>query len=80
MAANIGAATIASQSIHVLALCASLPAQARPAGWGYKSPSARPANWPGLAGRGLAGRELAGAPGQLQLEGRRDGWRPSATT
>ena len=44
MAANIGAATIASQSIHVLALCASLPAQARPAGWGYKSPSARPAN------------------------------------
>ena len=70
MAANIGAATIASQSIHVLALCASLPAQARPAGWGYKSPSARPANWPGLAG----------APGQLQLEGRRDGWRPSATT
>ena len=75
MAANIGAATIASQSIHVLALCASLPAQARPAGWGYKSPSARPANWPGLAGR-----ELAGAPGQLQLEGRRDGWRPSATT
>ena len=75
MAANIGAATIASQSIHVLALCASLPAQARPAGWGYKSPSARPANWPGLAGRGLAG-----APGQLQLEGGRDGWRPSATT